>query len=118
MAKHTLVFQPMNRTVQYDPDNAPLTIRGMPGSIMDSAAANHIPIEHACGGIGACATCHVIIDEGMENLTEADDDELDRVEQAPGSTLNSRLACKAVVQGDVTVRIPEWNRNLVSEEDH
>ena len=34
---------------------------------------------------------------------------------APGLTLHSRLACQAVVKGDVTVEIPSWNRNYVSE---
>jgi 2Fe-2S ferredoxin len=29
--------------------------------------------------------------------------------------LNSRLGCQAVVKGDVTVEIPAWNRNYVSE---
>ena len=41
------------------------------------------------------------------------DDELDVIEQAPGNTPESRLACQAVVRDDVTVTIPEWNRNLV-----
>jgi 2Fe-2S ferredoxin len=44
-----------------------------------------------------------------------DDDELDRVEQAADYQLRSRLGCQAVVTGDVTVHIPEWNRNYVSE---
>jgi 2Fe-2S ferredoxin len=47
-----------------------------------------------------------------------DDDEMDRVEQAADFQLNSRLGCQAVVKdggGDVTVNIPDWNRNYVSE---
>ena len=43
------------------------------------------------------------------------DEELDRVDYAPGATPQSRLACQAVVKGDVTVRVPNWNRNAVSE---
>ena len=115
MAHCKVTFLPLGTTVEVDTDQAPFTPVGMPGSIMDIAAANEIPIEHACGGVGACATCHVIVESGMRNLSQPDDDELDRVEQAPGSTLNSRLACKAIVHGDVTVRIPGWNRNVVGE---
>jgi 2Fe-2S ferredoxin len=37
------------------------------------------------------------------------------VEQAADYQLHSRLGCQAVVAGDVTVDIPEWNRNYVSE---
>jgi 2Fe-2S ferredoxin len=51
----------------------------------------------------------------MENLSPVDDDEFDRVEQASDFQLNSRLGCQAIVKGDVTVHIPDWNRNYVSE---
>jgi 2Fe-2S ferredoxin len=47
-----------------------------------------------------------------------DDDEFDRVEQAADYQLESRLGCQAVVLGDVTVNIPDWNRNFVSEGGH
>jgi len=40
---------------------------------------------------------------------------LDRLDMAAGLTLRSRLGCQAVVKGDVTVEIPEWNRNYISE---
>jgi 2Fe-2S ferredoxin len=29
--------------------------------------------------------------------------------------LNSRLGCQAVIKGDITVDMPAWNRNYVSE---
>ena len=88
---------------------------GKPESILDVALNFGIQLEHACGGSCACTTCHVIVKSGDANLSEADDDELDRVDQAPGLTLHSRLGCQAVVQGDVTIEIPSWNRNYVSE---
>ena len=34
---------------------------------------------------------------------------------AAGLTLRSRLGCQAVVEGDVKVEIPAWNRNYISE---
>jgi ferredoxin, 2Fe-2S len=55
------------------------------------------------------------VKSGEENLSEADDDELDRVEQAAGFELRSRLGCQAIVKGDVVVEIPGWNRNYISE---
>ena len=72
-------------------------------------------LEHACGGSCACTTCHVIVKKGWENLSEAEDDELDRLDFAPGLELRSRLGCQCVVTGDVEVEIPTWNRNYVSE---
>lgn len=115
MPTHRVTFQPMNKTVRVDADAFPLGDHGRPGSILDIALANGIQIEHACGGIGACGTCHVVVETGMENLSEASDEELDQVELAPGNTPTSRLACLAVVRGDVTVRIPGWNRNAAGE---
>ena len=113
---YKITFQPANVTVEVDPANFPPNHFGKPGSLLDIATANNVPIEHACGGAGVCGTCHVIVNEGMENLSEADDDEMDVVEQVPSGGLHSRLACQAVVKGDVTVTIPHWNRNAVSEQ--
>ena len=115
MAKHTVTFQPAGVTVEVDPSAFPYGSHGAPGSLLDIALAHEVYIEHACGGAGACGTCHVIVQAGAENLSEPTDDELDRVEVAPGNTPDSRLACMAVVRGDVTVRIPEWNRNAAPE---
>jgi 2Fe-2S ferredoxin len=52
---------------------------------------------------------------GEANLSEATDEELDRLDTAADLTIHSRLACQAVVKGDVTVKLPAWNRNYVSE---
>ena len=115
MPAHTVTFQPMSVTVQADPDRYPYGSDGRPGSLLDIALAHGVDIQHACGGVGACATCHVIVVAGMDHLSEADDDELDDLDLAPGVTPDSRLACRAVVAGDVTVTVPQWNRNAVSE---
>lgn len=115
MAKHKVTFLPAGVTVEVDPSEFPLGSHGAPGSLLDVALANAVHVEHACGGAGACGTCHVIVQAGAENLSEPTDDELDRVELAPGNTPDSRLACTAVVGGDVTVRIPDWNRNAAPE---
>ena len=88
--------------------------------LLDLALDNHINIEHACGGVCACSTCHVYIKEGMDQLTEAQEDEDDRVEEAPGLQHNSRLSCQCVIQGDgpIVVQVPAWNRNAVKENPH
>jgi 2Fe-2S ferredoxin len=51
----------------------------------------------------------------MENLSEMDDDEADRLDMAADLQLKSRLGCQCVVKGDVVVEIPAWNRNYISE---
>jgi 2Fe-2S ferredoxin len=59
----------------------------------------------------------VWIKEGAEGLSEAEDDELDRLDMAADQQLNSRLGCQAVITrpGEYVVEIPSWNRNYVSE---
>jgi 2Fe-2S ferredoxin len=58
------------------------------------------------------------VKQGLESCSEATDDELDQLDEAPATTLQSRLACQTVPNGtmDVVVEIPEWNKNLVKEE--
>jgi ferredoxin, 2Fe-2S len=110
-----VTFLPADITVDYDPATMPYSEHGLQGSLLDIALNHGIPLEHACGGSCACTTCHVIVREGDGNLSDMEDDEMDRVEQAAGLTLHSRLGCQAVVKGDVSVEIPDWNRNYVSE---
>jgi len=112
MAIYKVTFLPANVTVEVDPSLYPYGSHGEPGSVLDIAVTHGVEIEHACGGVGVCATCHIIVEKGMENLSDPSDDELDRVDYAPSSTPQSRLACMAVVKGDVTIRIPDWNRNI------
>jgi 2Fe-2S ferredoxin len=94
-------------TVDYQPGVTPYHGHGREGSFLDIALNYGIDLEHACGGNCACTTCHVIVKEGEENLTDMDEDEEDRLYMADGLTLHSRLGCQAVVKGDVTVEIPD-----------
>ena len=106
---------PENRTVEFESGKLPYDNHGKPESLLDVAENFGLDLEHACGGSCACTTCHVIVTAGDKNLSEPDDDELDRLEMAAGLTLRSRLGCQAVVKGDVTVEVPNWNRNYISE---
>ncbi|MCG3129367.1 MAG: hypothetical protein FLDDKLPJ_00094 [Phycisphaerae bacterium] len=115
--KYKITFLPMNVVVEVDPAKIPYEHNGLPGSLLDIALGSGIEIDHACGGVCACSTCHCIVREGLESTNEAQDAELDQLDNAPGLKANSRLSCQAVPDGsvDVIVEIPEWNRNLVSE---
>jgi 2Fe-2S ferredoxin len=110
-----VTFTNLDKTVEFESGKLPYDEHGKPESILDIALNFGIQLEHACGGSCACTTCHVVVRQGDGNLSEADEDELDRLEMAPGLTLHSRLGCQAVVKGDVSVEIPSWNRNYVSE---
>lgn len=89
-------------------------------NLLDLAMRCGINIEHACGGVCACSTCHIYVESGMQHLSAAEEAEEDRVEEAPGLQRNSRLACQCVVKtdGPIRVRVPAWNRNAVKEVPH
>ncbi len=89
-------------------------------NLLEVALGNGVNIEHACGGVCACSTCHVYVEKGAEFLSESTEAEEDRVEEAPGLQRNSRLACQCVIEkaGEIVVRIPSWNRNAVKEVPH
>lgn len=89
-------------------------------SLLEVALANGINIEHACGGVCACSTCHVYVEKGEQCLSSPVEAEEDRVEEAPGLQRNSRLSCQAIIEkpGEIVVRVPSWNRNAVKEVPH
>jgi ferredoxin, 2Fe-2S len=103
--------------IEIDPENIPTTHHGLPGSLLDIALASGIEIDHACGGVCACSTCHVIVREGLDTCNEPSDDEEDQLDDAYGLTANSRLACQCVPNGkqNIRVEVPTWNRNLTRE---
>ena len=103
--------------LRWSQDKIPYGPTGQPGSLLDIAMGAGLDVEHACGGVCACSTCHVVVKEGLDSCNEATDDELDQLDEAPAITLQSRLACQCVPDGstNLVVEIPEWNKNLVKE---
>src|ERR1700761_6075523 len=112
-----VTFLPEGRTVEFEYGTLPYGHHGKPMSFLDVAEHFDIFLDHACGGVCACTTCHLWTKEGSEALTAPDDDELDRLDMAADQQLNSRLGCQAVITkpGNYVVEIPKWNRNYVSE---
>lgn len=89
-------------------DKNPVIIKAVEGeSILEAALDAGIHIQHNCGGVCACTTCHVYIEEGMENLSEMEEKEQDRIDLADNVKLESRLACQCQVYGRVKVFVPD-----------
>ena len=62
----------------------------------------------------SCTTCHVIVKQGYNQLSEAEDREEDLLDRAPGLTPTSRLGCQAVIEdedAELTVVIPRYTIN-------
>lgn len=106
-------------TVLPHPDCAPggAVIDAASGtSICDVLLEHGVEIEHACGKVGACTTCHVVVREGFASLNGASEAEEDMLDRAWGVEQHSRLSCQAIVADtDLSVEIPRYSLNHAKE---
>lgn len=100
---------------EYAPDGKQFEAAA-PTSLCDALLDHGIEIEHACGKVGACTTCHVIVKQGFDSLNPPSDDEEDMLDRAWGLQPQSRLSCQAMVADeDIVVEIPMYSINLEKE---
>ncbi|MDI1310440.1 MAG: ISC system 2Fe-2S type ferredoxin [Methylotenera sp.] len=108
-------------TVLPHPDTCPngLELEIKPGKVLCDALLNAgVEIEHACDGVSACSTCHIIIREGYKSLNAASDEEEDQLDKAWGLTPTSRLACQVKVgQTPLIVELPRYSLNHAREHE-
>ncbi len=95
----------------------PIVLEGVkPGqSLLETALLNNIELHHNCGGVCACSTCHLYVEQGEQYLEEISDKEEDFIDRAVNPRLNSRLGCQCVLlegQGELNIRIPDQSQFL------
>jgi ferredoxin len=76
-------------------------------TVLDAARRADVPIGNSCGAVGVCGRCCVRILAGAENLSAPTMIEL-RVSAQRGFRADERLACQAIVTGDVEVTTSYW----------
>ena len=84
-------------------------------SLLEVCLDNGIELHHNCGAVCACSTCHIYVNEGMDNLEELSDREEDFIDRAVNPRLNSRLGCQCVLQdggGQVEITLPDQTQFL------
>ena len=87
-------------------------------SILDAAEQCGATVGHACGGVCACSTCHVWVKKGLESLSEQEDAEADRLDQAFDVRPYSRLSCQSLVGSeDVEVDITQESLQAFLDEN-
>lgn len=77
-------------------------------SLMEFLKGNEYDILATCGGMALCATCHVEVITGFENLNEISDDEYAMLDTLPNITPTSRLSCQLKLAqnlDNITVKI-------------
>ena len=113
---YKLTLKNTGAVYEVDPNNLP-DRDGLPGSILSILLEHGVEVDHSCGGVVACSTCHIYVEKGFDSAPDPIEEEEDQLDFAPAVRDTSRLACQCVPSGecDVEVMIPEWNRNEVSE---
>jgi len=82
-------------------------------SVLDVCLENGIELQHNCGGVCGCSTCHIYVNKGMDNIQEISDKEEDFIDRAVSPRINSRLGCQCVViDGDIEVTLPDQSNFL------
>ncbi len=87
-------------------------------SILEIAEDNDVHLNHNCGGVCACSTCHVYIEKGEDFLEEISDKEEDFVDRAINPRVESRLGCQCVIldeDAEIEVQIPDQSRIIGHE---
>ena len=87
-------------------------------SILELAEENDVHLNHNCGAVCACSTCHIYIEQGEESLKEISDREEDFIDRAINPTIESRLGCQCIVldaDADIEVVIPD-QRKIIGHE--
>ena len=95
----------------------PITLSGIEPdqSILEVALKNDIELHHNCGGVCACSTCHVYVEQGDEFLEELSDKEENYIDRAVNPRINSRLGCQCLLQqghGKICVTLPDQTQFL------
>src|SRR5260221_4191661 len=88
--KYKVTFLPSGKSIEVDPEKIPYGHNGLPGSILDISEGLKAGLDHACGGVCACSTCHVIVREGLEACNEGTAPEFAALDETPGITPKSR----------------------------
>ena len=100
---------------------APVEVKASIGdNISEIADENDIHINHNCGRVCACSTCHVYILKGEEYLAEISDREEDFIDRATNPRINSRLSCQCELTEDskdliIEVLVPDQSRIIGHE---
>ncbi len=87
-------------------------------SILEVTEEHDIHLNHNCGGVCACSTCHVYIESGEDYLEEISDKEEDFIDRAINPRLESRLGCQCVILEEdavIEVQIPDQRRIIGHE---
>ena len=78
-------------------------------TVLESALKNNIDIDHNCGGICSCSTCHVYVVKGNHLLEAKSRKEQHYIDRLINKNEQSRLSCQCLIieeNGEMEIVIP------------
>ena len=87
-------------------------------SILEITEEADVHLTHNCGGVCACSTCHIYVEQGEAYLEEISDKEEDFIDRAINPKLSSRLGCQCVILDEeayIEIEIPDQSRIIGHE---
>lgn len=91
-------------TVRYRNDNLEVEV-AVGSTILQASRKCGAHEGYACGGVCACSTCHVYVHQGMDLLSEIEDEEDDILDKAFDVRETSRLGCQARIERDGVIEV-------------
>lgn len=96
----------MAKTVRLEPIAQETSVETN-GNLLSVLLNKDLDVLRECGGRGMCATCHIYVSDGMNNLSPMNRREQRTLEVITSCQQNSRLACQArVLDNGVVVELP------------
>ncbi len=96
----------MAKTVRLEPIAQDTSVETN-GNLLSVLLNKDLDVLRECGGRGMCATCHIYVKHGMNQLSAMNRREQRTLEVITSCQQNSRLACQARVLDDgVVVELP------------
>lgn len=88
-------------------------------SILEITEEHDVHLNHNCGGVCACSTCHVYVLSGEDFLEEISEKEEDFIDRARNPRLESRLGCQCVIlDEDAVIEIQVPDQSQIKGHEH
>ncbi len=94
--------------VAVDPATFPLGHIGLEGSVLDIAAGAGVEINHSCGGVCACSTCHVHVQTSRSWLPSGTHWQASRESMDTSGALSNSSSSSSVARGQLPPPVWTW----------
>ena len=102
--------------VRFEPDGIEVEVP-IGTTILEASNRAHAQVGSACGGVCACSTCHVYVKQGLDSLSDQEENEEDILDKAFDVRPSSRLSCQSKVSDeDLVIEISSESRRAWLDE--